>query len=80
MDDAGGWVGYFSYDTVRYVERKKLSFESAPMDDRGLPDLHLGLYNDVIVFDHVSKVNFASLPTPCRLFVQCHFGFVRKVY
>ncbi|CAA6669441.1 unnamed protein product [Spirodela intermedia] len=26
----GGWVGYFSYDTVRYVERKKLSFSNAP--------------------------------------------------
>ncbi|KAB1227735.1 Anthranilate synthase alpha subunit 2, chloroplastic [Morella rubra] len=51
----GGWVGYFSYDTVRYVERKKLPFSSAPPDDRNLPDLHLGLYDDVIVFDHVEK-------------------------
>ncbi|MCD7462754.1 Allatostatin [Datura stramonium] len=52
----GGWVGYFSYDTVRYVEKKKLPFSNAPMDDRNLPDLHLGLYDDVIVFDHVEKV------------------------
>ncbi|KAI4373408.1 hypothetical protein MLD38_011535 [Melastoma candidum] len=51
----GGWVGYFSYDTVRFVERKKLPFSSAPMDDRNLPDVHLGLYDDVIVFDHVEK-------------------------
>ncbi|KAI4382782.1 hypothetical protein MLD38_008698 [Melastoma candidum] len=51
----GGWVGYFSYDTVRYIEKKKLSFSSAPPDDRNLPDIHLGLYNDVIVFDHVQK-------------------------
>ncbi|XP_062172775.1 anthranilate synthase alpha subunit 2, chloroplastic-like [Alnus glutinosa] len=51
----GGWVGYFSYDTMRYVERKKLPFSSAPLDDRNLPDLHLGLYDDVIVFDHVEK-------------------------
>ncbi|WOL14360.1 anthranilate synthase alpha subunit 1, chloroplastic [Canna indica] len=51
----GGWVGYFSYDTVRYVEKKKLPFSTAPEDDRNLPDLHLGLYNDVIVFDHVEK-------------------------
>lgn len=51
----GGWVGYFSYDTVRYVEKKKLPFSSAPTDDRNLPDLHLGLYDDVIVFDHVEK-------------------------
>ncbi|XP_057772465.1 anthranilate synthase alpha subunit 2, chloroplastic-like isoform X2 [Salvia miltiorrhiza] len=51
----GGWVGYFSYDTVRYVETKKLPFTKAPMDDRNLPDVHLGLYDDVIVFDHVEK-------------------------
>ncbi|XP_071724265.1 anthranilate synthase alpha subunit 2, chloroplastic-like [Rutidosis leptorrhynchoides] len=54
----GGWVGYFSYDTVRYVEKKKLPFPSAPPDDRNLPDVHLGLYEDVIVFDHVEKKAF----------------------
>ncbi|KAL9275425.1 Anthranilate synthase alpha subunit 2, chloroplastic-like protein [Drosera capensis] len=51
----GGWAGYFSYDTVRFVEKKKLPFSSAPADDRNLPDIHLGLYDDVIVFDHVEK-------------------------
>ncbi|KAJ6795244.1 anthranilate synthase alpha subunit 1, chloroplastic-like [Iris pallida] len=51
----GGWIGYFSYDTVRYVEKKKLSFSTAPEDDRNLPDVHLGLYNNVIVFDHLEK-------------------------
>lgn len=54
----GGWVGYTSYDTVRYVEKRKLPFDKAPEDDRGLPDIHLGLYNDVVVFDHVNKVVF----------------------
>ncbi|RZB43249.1 Anthranilate synthase alpha subunit 2, chloroplastic isoform B [Glycine soja] len=51
----GGWVGYFSYDTMRYVEKKKLPFSNAPVDDRNLPDVHLGLYDSVIVFDHVEK-------------------------
>ncbi|KAL0911822.1 hypothetical protein M5K25_019989 [Dendrobium thyrsiflorum] len=51
----GGWLGYFSYDTMRYVERRRLPFSSAPKDDRNLPDINLGLYNDVIVFDHVEK-------------------------
>ncbi|CAK9173576.1 unnamed protein product [Ilex paraguariensis] len=51
----GGWVGYFSYDTVRYVENKKLPFSGAPKDDRNLADIHLGLYDDVVVFDHVQK-------------------------
>ncbi|CAI8601727.1 unnamed protein product [Vicia faba] len=54
----GGWVGYFSYDTMRYVEKKKLPFENAPIDDRNLPDIHLGLYDNVIVFDHVEKKAF----------------------
>ncbi|KAJ7964003.1 Anthranilate synthase alpha subunit [Quillaja saponaria] len=51
----GGWVGYFSYDTVRYVEKKKIPFSRSPEDDRNLADIHLGLYDDVIVFDHVEK-------------------------
>ncbi|KAJ4844552.1 ASTRA complex subunit, partial [Turnera subulata] len=51
----GGWVGYFAYDTVRYVEKKKLPFSGAPADDRNLPDIHLGMYDDVIIFDHVDK-------------------------
>ncbi|KDP46514.1 hypothetical protein JCGZ_08486 [Jatropha curcas] len=51
----GGWVGYFSYDTVRYVEKKKLPFSTAPPDDRNLPDVHLGLYEDVMIFDHLEK-------------------------
>ncbi|VFQ70974.1 unnamed protein product [Cuscuta campestris] len=51
----GGWVGFFSYDTVRYVEKKKLPFPKAPFDDRDLPDLHIGLYDDIIVFDSVEK-------------------------
>lgn len=41
---------------MRYVEKKKLPFLSAPKDDRNLPDVHLGLYEDVLVFDHVKKV------------------------
>ncbi|KAK7290122.1 hypothetical protein RIF29_04321 [Crotalaria pallida] len=51
----GGWAGYFSYDTVRYVEKKKLPFSSAPEDDRNLADIHLGLYDNVIVFNNVEK-------------------------
>ncbi|XP_074303086.1 anthranilate synthase alpha subunit 2, chloroplastic-like [Silene latifolia] len=59
MDDlpevfCGGWVGYFSYDTVRYGE-KRLTFSNAPVDDRNLPDVYLGLYDDVLVFDHIEK-------------------------
>ncbi|KAK6121895.1 hypothetical protein DH2020_044369 [Rehmannia glutinosa] len=37
------------------AHRKKLPFSNAPKDDRNLADIHLGLYDDVIVFDHVDK-------------------------
>ncbi|MCE9590295.1 MAG: anthranilate synthase component I [Planctomycetes bacterium] len=52
-DFTGGWVGYAGYDTVRYLEGEKLP--SPPPDDRHLPDLHMGLYRDVVAFDHVQK-------------------------
>ncbi|BDA45509.1 Anthranilate synthase alpha subunit 1, chloroplastic [Coccomyxa sp. Obi] len=54
----GGWVGYCGYDTVRYVYSGKLPFESAPKDDDGLLDLHLALYNNIIVFDHATKLAY----------------------
>ena len=46
---------------MRYVERKKLPFSKAPEDDRNLPDIHLGLYNNIVVFDHVEKVLFSYI-------------------
>jgi anthranilate synthase component 1 len=49
----GGLVGYAGYDTVRYYEGEKLP--SPPRDDRKLPDLLFGLYNELVVFDHVDK-------------------------
>jgi anthranilate synthase component 1 len=51
----GGFVGFASFDSVRYLEPEKLSFERAPKDDRAIPDLHFGLYQDIVVFDHVAK-------------------------
>ncbi|CDF34389.1 anthranilate synthase component I [Chondrus crispus] len=53
---SGGWVGYGGYDTMRYAELKSLPFSATPKDDRGLPDLHFGLYKDVFAFDQVAKV------------------------
>ena len=51
----GGWFGYAAYDAVRYGEPGRLPFTGAPADDRGLPDLHFALYDQVAVFDHVDK-------------------------
>ena len=54
----GGWVGFTGYDTVRYVYPTKLPFSAAPADDRGLPDLHMALYDNVVVFDHATKLAY----------------------
>lgn len=54
----GGWVGYCGYDTVRYVYAGKLPFESSPPDDRNLPDLHLALYRESVLFDHATKLAY----------------------
>ena len=45
----GGLVGYFGYDTVRYVEPKLLS--SCPKDNLNTPDIFLMVSEDIIVFD-----------------------------
>ena len=47
----GGLVGYFGYDTVRYVEKKLKSTNLT--DSIGCPDILLMVSNDVIVFDNV---------------------------
>lgn len=52
----GGWCGHVGYDAARWLEPESLPLDSAPRDDRGLPDLQLGLYREVVVIDHVSKV------------------------
>lgn len=52
----GGWFGYSAYDSVRYAEPKKLSFDHAPADDRNLPEVSFGFYDELVVFDHVEKL------------------------
>jgi anthranilate synthase component 1 len=47
----GGLVGYAGYDVVRYYE----PLPNPPEDDRQLPDLLFGLYDNMVVFDHVRK-------------------------
>ncbi len=48
----GGLVGYFSYDTVRYVE-PKLGYNRAP-DPIGTPDMLFLVCSELCVFDNVS--------------------------
>ena len=48
----GGLVGYFSYDTVRYVE-KRLEGKQ-PEDVLGTPDILLMVSEEVVVFDNLA--------------------------
>lgn len=52
---SGGWCGYIGYDTVRYVYPNKIPFETAPVDDRGLSEMYLALYDKVVIFDNAKK-------------------------
>jgi len=49
----GGLVGYAGYDTIRYYEGEMLP--RPPADDRNLPDLLMGLYDTLVIFDQVDK-------------------------
>ncbi|MEE4203788.1 MAG: chorismate-binding protein, partial [Halieaceae bacterium] len=48
----GGLVGYFGYDTVRYIEHKLQ--ESCPKDVLGTPDILLMIVEEVLVFDNLA--------------------------
>ena len=52
----GGWFGYSGYDSVRYAEPNKLGFDFAPVDDRELPEISFGFYDELVIFDHVDKM------------------------
>ncbi|MGE0482738.1 MAG: anthranilate synthase component I [Gammaproteobacteria bacterium] len=47
----GGLVGYFGYDTVRYVEPRVA--DSSPPDPLGTPDVYLLQVDDFVVFDNL---------------------------
>ena len=49
----GGFVGYFGYDTVRYVEPRLR--DSQPPDPVDVPDILLMESNEVVVFDNYSN-------------------------
>ena len=47
----GGAVGYFAYDTMRWTEK----IPDKNKDNIGLPEMLLGLYSRIIVFDHLKQ-------------------------
>ena len=49
---SGGLVGYFGYETIRFIENK-LKVEKK--DSLGVPDIFLFVCNEIIIFDNLKK-------------------------
>jgi len=47
----GGWIGYFSYELGRYIEK----LPETAVDDVGAPLIRLCFYDRFIAYDHVEK-------------------------
>ncbi|MEM7080170.1 MAG: anthranilate synthase component I, partial [Pseudomonadota bacterium] len=61
----GGLVGYFGYDTVRYVEKRLR--DTAPPDPLNTPDIVLMVSEDVVVFDNVKgRMQLIKLVDPAE--------------
>ena len=54
----GGAVGYLSYDLGNYIE----NLPRAAKDDLNVYDLYFGLYNYVIVIDHLEEKTYIATP------------------
>ena len=48
----GGWIGYFSYELGRYIEK----LPATTIDDIGLPLIRLCFYDRFIAYDHRDKI------------------------
>lgn len=55
-DFNGGLVGYFGYETIRYIEPKLHKINQK--DELGTPDILLMLSNDLLVFDNLLNQAF----------------------
>ncbi len=59
----GGLVGYFGYDTVRYVEPRLR--DTVPPDPLGTPDILLMVSEEVVIFDNVKgRMQLIALVDP----------------
>lgn len=74
-----GAVGYAGYDTVRYFEH----LPNAPQDDRQVPDMAFAFYDQMVVFDNVTKaivvVAMARLDKPNSTPEQAYAEACRRV-
>ena len=67
----GGLVGYFGYDTVRYIEPRLLN--SMPKDELNTPDILLMVSDELVVFADRQRLGFSQrhLEFACQ-FVHPH--------
>ncbi len=74
-----GAVGYAGYDTVRYFE----NLPNAPTDDRQVPDMAFAFYDQMVVFDNVTKaivvVAMARLDKPGTTAAEAYQSACRRV-
>ena len=74
-----GAVGYAGYDTVRYFEH----LPNAPKDDRQVPDMAFAFYDQMVVFDNVTKaivvVAMARLDKPGVTAAQAYESACHRV-
>ena len=59
----GGLVGYFGYETIRYIEPKLANVSNKP-DPIGTPDILLMLSEEVVVFDNLSNKLYLIVLAP----------------
>ncbi|WP_430460077.1 anthranilate synthase component I [Thalassolituus sp. LLYu03] len=61
----GGLVGYFGYDTIRYIEPRLKA--TCPVDELGTPDILLMVSEEVVVFDNLSgKLHLIVMADPSQ--------------
>ncbi len=60
----GGGVGYATYDLARAYASNKL--DNGPPDDRHLPDVLFGIYDQMVIFDHVRKLMIVVAHAHCE--------------
>ncbi len=74
-----GAVGYAGYDTVRYFEH----LPHAPVDDRQVPDMAFAFYDQMVVFDNITKaivvVAMARLDRPGTTDAEAYHTACRRV-
>ncbi len=68
----GGAVGYLSYDLGNYMER----LPRTAIDDTGVYDLYFGLYNWVIVVDHLENKTYIATPD---LYIEEESKIIKKI-